>query len=135
MDFKQKSKIIHLPASPYLPPHTCFMMQKHRHLCVHKHKQTHNGKDSVNELKNGNHHFIFIFCGRPALVLNKIRYFNAKFWINKLSNSQKLYLSSGWVQEWIITFMSKYKLSNSTPFGLGKDVSIGRRRPSGSSRP
>jgi len=40
------------------------------------------------------------------------------------------YLFSGCVQGCIIPFMSKYKLSNSTPFGFGNDESIGICSPS-----
>lgn len=40
-------------------------------------------------------------------------------WYKKLP-----YLSSGCVQGWIIPFMSKYRLSNSTSLGLGLLVSI-----------
>ena len=38
-------------------------------------------------------------------------------------------LSSGWVHGWIIPFMSKYKLSNSTWFGLGFVMSVGCLTP------
>ena len=37
--------------------------------------------------------------------------------------------SSGWEAGWMIPFMSRYKLSNSTAFGLGCDVSTGMRSP------
>ena len=38
-------------------------------------------------------------------------------------------LSSGWVHGWMIPFMSKYKLSNSTWFGLGFVMSTGCLTP------
>ena len=38
-------------------------------------------------------------------------------------------LSSGWVHGWMIPFMSKYKLSNSTWFGLGFVMSVGCLTP------
>lgn len=42
-------------------------------------------------------------------------------------------LSSGCVHGWIIPFMSRYKLSNSTPFGFGSVASSGSQLPSASS--
>ena len=52
--------------------------------------------------------------------------------INSIINIQVdvlMYLSSGCVQGWIIPFMSKYKLSNSTPLGFGAVVSTGISSP------
>jgi len=40
------------------------------------------------------------------------------------------YLSSGWLQGWIIPFISRYRLSNSISFGFGWDVSTGILTPS-----
>lgn len=39
-------------------------------------------------------------------------------------------LSSGWEQGWTIPFMSRYRLSNSSPLGLGRVVSTGMTLPS-----
>lgn len=39
-------------------------------------------------------------------------------------------LSSGWKQGWMMPFISRYRLSYSSPFGLGWVVSIGTFTPS-----
>lgn len=120
----------------------------------------HNGENPVDELKDEDHHFIFILGGRSGIkhqcnfsiiyyksilslnniVQQKIYLKNCHIcqiilMLNVSAKTMKyywwlewttlIYLSSGWQQGWIIPFMSRYKLSNSTSLGFSLLVSTG----------
>ncbi len=82
-----------------------------------------NRKHSVNAFKNCNHHLIFILGGRSVKG-------DSVTWNEDSNSCQDIYLSSGCVHGWMMPFISKYRLSNSIPFGLGFDTSTGKFLPS-----
>lgn len=93
---------------------------------VEKPSWSYNIEKPVNVLKNCNHHFIFVFRCWSTMInrqCNTTRYFLCDVWYQW--QKQVTYLSSGWVQGWMIPFISKYRLSNSTSFGLGLLASTG----------
>lgn len=93
--------------------------------------RSHYVEESINVLKNGHHHFIFIFWCWPGGYLAKFNHLKRKSYerLRLFAELHDTYLSSGCVHGWIIPFISKYKLSNSTSFGLGLLVSTGIRTP------